>query len=120
MVPDVSSGLARISRRTLLKVLGAGAASAGAACGTPAPPEAPRQGAARLLGLEGPERAWLDGLKDDDVQEIYEALSGRHAPTRRSAQLVARLVDHRSRLFAYVHYPAVADRRSVCDGLLRE
>ena len=110
-----------ISRRTLLKLLGTGAATVGAGCAPAAPPETPRQAVARMLALEGPESVWIGTLDDRSLSDLRDALSGAARPaSRASMQFLARMLDHRSRLFVYVHYPAVADRRSVCDGLLRE
>ncbi len=74
------------------------------------------------IGLEPGERAWLTELSAAERQELYEALVKAHdlpvAP--RMLDLLTRILGPRSRLFAFVDYPAVADIRSVCDGLLRE
>jgi hypothetical protein len=77
---------------------------------------------ARLLGLHEDERVWLTGLTPPQLQELRAALErpGDAATTDRAAHLTFSLVGNRSRTFAFVGYPKVNDRRSVCDGLLTE
>jgi len=84
-----------------------------------AQPESPRQGLVRLLGLNSNEIAWLDVLSDDEQRELHERLSDSQGNTR-TIQLVARVLGPRSRVFAFLGYPALANRRSVCDGTVRE
>src|SRR4051794_19719287 len=73
----------------------------------------------RLLGLQTAERAWLDSLKPAELRDLRAALETPGGPaTARGAQLAFALVGNRSRTFAFVGYPQVNDRRSVCDGLL--
>ena len=106
----------QLHRRTLLTLLG-GSVAGWIGCG---PPESPRQGLVRLLGLKGDESAWLDVLSEVEQQELHTSLSSGQDTTTRTVQLVARILTPRSRLFAFVGYPAVADKRTVCDGILRE
>jgi hypothetical protein len=107
-----------LARRSLLKLLGGCAAAGVAGC---AASETPREGLARLLDLVGEEQRWLDALTESGQRELYDLLS--HSPpkaTARAVRLVAKVLAPRSRLFAFVRYPTVPDRRSVCDGLIRE
>jgi hypothetical protein len=90
-----------------------------AACST-APAETPRQGLGRLLGLKGSEESWLDALSSDEQRDLHEAL--RHSSqqtSRRTIDLVMKVLGRRERLFAYVGYPELP-RVGVCDGLIRE
>jgi hypothetical protein len=108
----------KLNRRTLLTLVGGGSVAGWLGCG---PPESPREGLVRLLGLKSDEIAWLDILSDAEQSELHASLSsGQDSTTARTVQLVARVLTPRSRLFAFVGYPAVADRRTVCDGILRE
>jgi hypothetical protein len=79
------------------------------------------QAIARLLGLQSSELTWLERLTPADQRELREALEdpagGR---TARAVDLAFSIVGNRSRTFAFVGYPEVRDRRSVCDGLLAE
>jgi hypothetical protein len=83
--------------------------------------EPDRDAVGRLLGLQPAERAWLDPLTPTQLQDLRAALEkpGGQA-TDRAVQLAFTLVGSRSRTFAFVGYPQVSDRRSVCDGLLAE
>jgi hypothetical protein len=99
-------------------------AAALAAAGMPLPSaEAAQPGAlAALLGLGPRERSWLSVLTPDERHQLQRALAtagdGPVAP--RTIELLGKLVSRRSRLFAFLGYPGVADTRSVCDGLMRE
>jgi hypothetical protein len=104
-----------LSRRALLTLLG-GSVAGWIGCGQA---ESPRQGLVRLLGLHSDEIAWLDGLSDVEQRELHTALLSDQASTR-TVELVTKMLRPRSRLFAFVGYPAMADKRTVCDGTLRE
>lgn len=106
-----------VNRRTVLKLLASCAAACGIGCGQP---ESPREGLVRLLELEGEEVAWLDVLSDAEQRDLYEGLSGGQGGAPRTIQLLAKIIQPRSRLFAFVGYPALTNRRTVCDGLVRE
>jgi hypothetical protein len=110
---------ADLDRRTLLKLLG-GCTAAGIAGCTAA--ETPREGLARLFDLAGDEQRWVDALSQDEQRELFDLLTqpGVEEVSPRAVRLVSKLLDGRSRLFAFVRYPAAADRRSICDGLVRE
>ncbi len=107
-----------LDRRSLLKLLGGCTAAGIAGC---AAPEAPRDGLARLFDLVGEEQRWVDALSQAEQRELYDLVS-RPEPVvnPRAVGLVAKFLGPRSHLFAFVRYPAVVDRRSVCDGLIRE
>ena len=107
-------------RRSLLRMI---AAALGAA-GIPLPrAEAAQAGAlSALLGLRPREQPWLAVLTPGERHQLQRALAtpgdGPVAP--RTIELLGRLVSRRSRLFAFLDYPEVADIRSVCNGLMRE
>lgn len=108
-------------RRSLLRLVAVALASGGipAASGEAAPPAA----LAALLGLSPQETPWLSALSSAERHELRRALAdatddGPVAP--RTIELLGKLVARRSRLFAFLDYPKVADTRSVCDGLMRE
>ena len=85
------------------------------------PGEADDVAVARILGLKPEEAAWLEQLGPEarrDLRAALESPGGRQ--TARAVDLTFSLVGNRSRTFAFAGYPVVADRRSVCDGLLRE
>lgn len=106
-----------IARRRLLKLLGCAAAGL-AGC---APAETPREGIARLLDLDGAEQQWLNVLDEREQRELYDILSDPQPETmRRAERLMMKVLSPRSRLFAFVGYPAAADRRTGCDGLVFE
>ena len=105
-----------LSRRALLTLLG-GSVAGWIGCGQA---ESPRQGLERLLGLNSDEIAWLDVLSDVEQRELHTALLIGQAGTARTIALVTKMLRPRSRLFAFVGYPAMADKRTVCDGTLRE
>ncbi|MGH9369942.1 MAG: hypothetical protein ACRD15_00255 [Vicinamibacterales bacterium] len=107
-----------VDRRTILKLIG-GCTAAGIAGCTAA--EAPREGLVRIFDLAGDEQHWVDVLSPDEQRELYDLLA-RPEPEGhpQAVRLVSKLLGARSRLFAFVRYPAVLDRRSVCDGLVRE
>jgi hypothetical protein len=108
---------ADLDRRTLLKLLGVSTLAGVADCG---PRETPREGLARLFDLEGDEQAWLDALSRGEQRELHDLLTGHGPVNRRAVPLVAKLLGPRSHLFAFVRYPPARDRRTVCDGLVRE
>lgn len=108
---------ADLERRALLKILGGCAAAGLAGC---AARETPHDGLIRLFDLEGEERAWLAALPSTEQRELYDLLTGPNPADARAVRLTAKLLGGRSRLFAFVGYPPVPDRRSVCDGLIRE
>ncbi len=111
---------ATMDRRTLLKLLGGSVVSVGVfGCRVG---ERPEEALARLLGLEGEQVAWLTDLTPEEQAELVEQLTGPEDEpvTERGLDLAAKILGRRSRLFAFVSYPGVADARSVCDGLVRE
>jgi hypothetical protein len=74
----------------------------------------------RLLGLTGAEESWLDALSADEQRELHDGIKtpGRRA-SRRTVELVMKVLGRRERLFAYVGYPELQPV-GVCDGLIRE
>ena len=85
------------------------------------PDEGDQQAIARLLGLGPGEGAWLERLKPGEQRELREALeSPGDGGADRAVNLIFSMMGTRSRTFAFAGYPAVEDRRSVCDGLLAE
>jgi hypothetical protein len=108
---------ADLDRRALLKLLGGCTAAGLAGC---AGGESPREGLVRLFDLSGDERGWLDALTEAEQRDLYDRLTGPEAASPQAVRLVAKMLGPRSRLFAFVGYPPVQDRRSVCDGLIRE
>jgi hypothetical protein len=108
----------RVDRRSFCLSIAASLGTAGAC--THARTEEPRTGLIRLLGLTGAEAVWLDVLSADEQRELHEAIDapGGHA-SRRTVDLVMKVVGRRERLFAYVGYPEL-QRVGVCDGLIRE
>jgi hypothetical protein len=105
-------------RRRFAQLIGGAVLAPLWGCG---PSESDKDALVRLLGLQPAEAAWLNPLSPAQLRELREALEkpGHHA-TDRAAQLAFPLVGTRSRTFAFVGYPLVNDKRSVCDGLLRE
>jgi|SRR5687767_6500651 len=108
---------ADLDRRALLKLLAGCTAGGLAGC---AADETPREGLVRLFDLGREEHGWVDTLSDAEQRELYQHLSGSEPANARAIRLTAKLLGGRSRLFAFVGYPPVPDRRSVCDGLIRE
>ena len=108
---------ADLERRALLKLIGGCAAAGLAGC---AGPETPHDGLVRVFDLQPDERTWLAVLSEAEQRELYDLLSGSNPADARAVRLTAKLLGGRSRVFAFVGYPPVADRRSVCDGLIRE
>jgi hypothetical protein len=79
------------------------------------------QAIGRLLGLERSELSWLDALPPAAQRELRAALEQpADGSIDRAVAHTFAVMGHRSRTFAFVGYPAVNDRRSVCDGLLPE
>ena len=107
-----------LNRRTFCFALAA-AITTSPACRRGAPPE-PRDGLAQLLGLEGDELAWLDALPAEQQAELYTALTSGEPPSRRTVDLIMRVLGRRERLFAYVGYPPLPNQLEACNGLLRE
>jgi hypothetical protein len=106
-----------MNRRRFAQLLGAALAPLWA-CGR-SEPDADL--VARLLGLQTGERAWLDALTPAQLRDLRAALEKPGGPaTSRGVQLAFALLGNRSRTFAFVGYPQVNDRRSVCDGLIIE
>jgi hypothetical protein len=108
----------KVDRRSFCLTI-AGSLGAAGAC-SPARVEEPRPGLVRLLGLAGPEEAWLDALSPNEQRELHEAFTapgGRASP--RTVDLVMKVLSRRERLFAYVGYPEL-QRVGMCDGLIRE
>jgi hypothetical protein len=85
------------------------------------PGEPDEQALVRLLGLRPEEADWIAGMSVDARRELRAALEQPgEAQTARAVDLTFSMMGNRGRTFAFVGYPDVADRRSVCDGLLRE
>jgi hypothetical protein len=110
----------RVDRRAFCAGVVTAALAAGQACSS-APDESVSDGLARLLGLRTPgERAWLASLSKPEQRELYDALrASDQQPSRRTVDLVLKVVGRRERLFAYVGYPEL-QRAGICDGLIRE
>jgi hypothetical protein len=107
-----------LARRTLLRLLGGSLAAGVAGC---SPAETPREGLARLFDLAGDEQRWLDALSTAEQRELYNLVANPESVVnRRAVSLIAKLLGPRSRLFGFVRYPGVQDKRSLCDGLVRE
>jgi hypothetical protein len=105
-------------RRRFAQLLGSAVLAPFWACRKP---QSDADAVARLLGLRADEQAWLTPLTPAQLRELRTALEapGRQT-TERATQLTFSLVGNRSRTFAFVGYPKVNDKRSVCDGLFRE
>lgn len=77
-----------------------------------------------MLGLRAGEESWLAELTSDEQQELHRTLTQSQDRARpvapRTIDLLAKVLGRRSRLFAFLDYPQVADTRSLCDGLMRE
>lgn len=85
------------------------------------PRESDTDAVARLLGLRPDERAWLTPLAPAHLEELRAGLeTPEGARADRAVERAFDLLGHRRRTFAFVGYPQVNDRRSACDGLLRE
>ena len=108
---------ADLNRRALLRLLGGCTAAGLAGCGGA---ETPGEGIVRLLDLSGDERRWVDTLNDTEQRELYGLLTGSDPASPRAVGLIQKMLGRRSRLFAFVRYPQVQDRRSLCDGVIRE
>ena len=105
-------------RRRFAQLLGSAALAPIWACGAA---ESDLQAAARLLGLQPSELAWLERLPPAEQRELREALERPGVNrTDRAVNLAFAIMGTRSRTFAFAGYPPVEDRRSVCDGLLAE
>jgi hypothetical protein len=107
----------RIDRRRFCLTVAAALATAGG-CST-VPDEAPRPGLVRLLGLTSAEEAWLDVLSPEEQRELHQALRAPGETSRRTVDLVLKVLGRRERLFAYVGYPELPPV-GICDGLIRE
>ena len=108
-------------RRSLLRLVALALSAAGLPVATPHAAEPATLAA--LLGLQAGEEAWLSPLTSSERHELRRALAaaGPDVPVApRTIELLGKLVSRRSRLFAFLDDPQVADIRSVCDGLLRE
>ena len=110
--------MTELDRRTLLSLLG-GVAAAGLA-GCAGSIETPRDGLTRLLGLVSDQADWLAVLDDVEQTDLYAALTSADPATPRAVALLTKVLAPRSRLMAFVGYGQVSNRRTVCDGLLRE
>jgi hypothetical protein len=109
--------MTEFDRRTLLSLLSGAAAAGLVAC---VPPESPRQGLMRLLGLAIDQADWLDALNDAEQADLYAALTSPGEAPPRAVELLAKVLAPRSRLMAFVGYGQASNRRTVCDGLFRE
>ena len=59
-----------------------------------APPESPRQGLTRLLGLAVDQADWLDVLDDAEQTDLYGALTNPGEATPRAVGLLAKVLAH--------------------------
>jgi hypothetical protein len=98
------------------------AASLVGACSKAPPPSAdPKVDLARSLGLQAAELVWLDSLSPAEQRTLRDGLlSGQGAPSRRTVDLLMKVIGRRERLFAFVGYPSRANGLTACDGLIRE
>jgi hypothetical protein len=82
-------------------------------------PHAQAPDIADLLELRGDERAWLTDLSDRNARRL---LAGLTDPDRSAdaARVIAQLLNSRTRLSSFVHYPQVGSLRLACDGLIRD
>ena len=72
------------------------------------------------MGLAVDQADWLDVLDDAEQTDLYGALTNPGEATPRAVGLLAKVLAPRSRLLAFVGYGQTSNRRSVCNGLLRE
>jgi hypothetical protein len=108
-----------MDRRIFCRIV-TGSLVAGVACARQ-PGESAADGLARILGLGAAEREWLHSLSAAEQQELYANLTTSDVPrSRRTIELLMKVIGRRERLFAYVGYPPLPNRLSACDGLLRE
>ena len=96
-----------VDRRRFCAALAA--ALVGACSKAPPPSADPKVDLARSLALQPEQRTLRDAL-----------LSGQDAPSRRTVDLLMKVIGRRERLFAYVGYPSRANGLTACDGLIRE
>jgi hypothetical protein len=110
-----------LDRRELLRLV-SGLVAAMALPEGAAAAEAKSSPLGSVLGLRAEQEFWLEDLTGDERGELLQALTegGTGPVSARTLDLLAKLLGRRSRLYGYLDYPAVADTRSVCDGLLRE
>lgn len=107
-----------LSRRGLFRLAFGSAVASG--CARIAPEAPVRTRLAARLGLEPGQAAWLDGVRERRQERLLGALDDDAPLGAEALDSLRDVIGPRSRLFAYVGYPEVADRRSVCDGLVRE
>ena len=89
-----------VNRRTFCTGIVTAALTGGQACSR-APEESVPDGLARLLGLHTTgERAWLETLSGAEQRELHDALRASGQPTRRTVDLVLKVISRRERLFA--------------------
>lgn len=74
----------------------------------------------RALGLEDAEQAWLSVLSTADQRRIVRALLDPASASPEIIRLTTKIIGARSRLFAFLDYPRLADEQTVCDGLIQE
>jgi hypothetical protein len=96
-----------------LAALGAGARPADAA-------QTPRDGLARVLGLEAAEIAWLNDLNALEQRALLSSLTSGARPSPKAIDLLYKVIGRRERLFQYVGYRPLPNRLTACDGLIRE
>jgi hypothetical protein len=107
-----------VHRRRFAQLLGTAALGPFWACRTATED---REALAHLLGLQPPELTWLERLSPAEQRELRATLERPTADrTDRAVNVIFSMMGTRSRTFAFAGYPAVEDRRSVCDGLLAE
>jgi hypothetical protein len=109
----------KVDRRSFCLALATAPLTAAGACST-TPPVDTRTALAQLLTLTTPgEVKWLDVLSPDEQRELQTLLTSAERASRRSINLVMKVIGRRERLFAYVGYPPL-ERLGACDGLIRE
>lgn len=76
----------------------------------------------RLLGLGPGQEHWLADLTPLEQGQLRAALAagGQQEAAPGTVQLLARVLGRRSRLYEFLGYPQAQDKRSMCDGLMRE
>jgi hypothetical protein len=109
----------KIGRRRFCLTVAAAPLTVTGACSKPPEPD-PRTTLAVFLGLTGRgEASWLDVLSPPELGELQTLLTSPGRASKRSVDLVMKVISRRERLFEYVDYPPL-DRVGICDGLIRE
>lgn len=109
-----------MNRRVFCQSLGATLATLSAGARPADAAQTPRDRLASVLGLAGAEVAWLTDLSAAEQGALLSALTSTARPSRRTIDLLYRVIGRRERLFQYVGYPPLPNRLIACDGLIRE